>query len=208
MIRTPLLGSLAGIFFSALLLASPAAATTVRQTSVDEMLGACELVFEGEAVASGVEESPGGRHVFTWVEFAVRDVLKGPPVGSRVRLHFLGGAVGDRIVEVGGMRVPAVGERGLYFVESLARRQVHPLYGWDQGRLRILLDPSGVERVVSADGRPVVGLTPPNAIRRPRGALSEGVADELELDVGARLEDALSAVELKAQLRNRLARGS
>ncbi len=208
MTRTLQLELLAGATLTALLLALPGAATTVRQTSVDEMLGACELVFEGEALASGVEESPGGRHVFTWVDFAVRDVVKGPAVDDRIRLYFLGGAVGDRIVEVGGMRVPAVGERGLYFVESLARRQVHPFYGWDQGRLRILPGPGGVDRVVSADGRPVVGLAPPNAIRRPRGALSEGVADELELDVGARLEDALSAAELKAQLRGRLAGGS
>lgn len=196
-----------GAVLAAVLFVSPAPATTVRQTSVGQMLGACALIFEGEAVATGAEESADGRHVFTWVEFAVHDVVKGPSLGSRIRLHFLGGAVGDRIVEVGGMRVPEIGERGLYFVESLERRQVHPLYGWDQGRLRILLDPEGVERVVSADGRPVVGLQAADAVQR-RGALSEGVARELELDVGASLEDALSAADLKTQLRSRLAGGS
>ena len=192
---------------------APTSAASVRQTSVGEMLDTCELIFEGEALATGVEESEDGRHLFTWVDFAVLDVVKdpsGPSLGPRLRLHFLGGALGDRVVQVGGMKVPEVGERGLYFVESLARRQVHPLCGWDQGRLRMLRDPVGVLRIVSADGRPVMGLQPGgagSAIQRRSTALSEGVARELQLDAGAGLGDALSAADLKAQLRSWLAAG-
>jgi hypothetical protein len=196
------------------LASAPVFAASVRQTSVGEMLDACELIFEGEAIATGVEESEDGRHLFTWVDFAVLDVVKGPTrstLGPRLRLHFLGGALEDRVLQVGGMVVPEVGERGLYFVESLARRQVHPLYGWDQGRLRLLRDAGGVPRVVSADGRPVVGVQPGgaggSAIQRRSTELSEGVAHELQLAVGAGLEGALSAGDLKARLRSRLGGG-
>ena len=185
----------------------PSEAASVRQTSVGEMLAMCELVFEGRAVETGAELTEDGE-IFTWVDFVVIDVVKGGPVASPLRLHFMGGIVGERGMDVGGMRVPEVGERGIYFVESLQRRQVHPLFGWDQGRLRLFQALDGSLRVTNANGEPVVGLSGPNAVRSNEVEFSHGTARELNVDPDASLDDALGATALKARLRARLGGGA
>lgn len=196
-------------FVVALFIAATTHAATVRQTSVAEMIERCELIFEGRATATGTEESEDGRNIFTWVDFEVLDIVKGPNVGPSIRLHFLGGTFGERRIEIGGMRIPGVGERGVYFVEDPSRRQIHPLFGWDQGRLRVEVDAGGTPRVLSADGQPVVALRPSQggsgASAASGSAISRGVASEVALRPGAPRSEAMSLVDLKTTLRRRLA---
>ena len=54
--------------------------------------------------------------------------------------------------------MPVLGEKGIYFVESLQRRQVHPFYGWDQGHFLIMVGPDGAERVTTRSRKAVLGL--------------------------------------------------
>ena len=61
-------------------------------------------------------------------------------------------------LSISSMQIPNKGERGVYFVESIANRQVHPLYGWNQGRFLILNDPDGTSRVHTAQGNPIAAL--------------------------------------------------
>lgn len=171
-------------------------ASTVLEVGVADLLEHCELIFEGEVTEVWSEPSPRGIH--TWVRFEVRDVLSGPALGSSLVLRFLGGRVGDRIEEVAGLRIPERGERGFYFVESLRRFQVNPLYGWDQGRLRIVLDRAGQSRVVTADGWPVVGID--RAPVKGLGRLSSRVARGIRVDPEIPLSRALSPAGLKAAL--------
>ena len=78
---------------------------------------------------------------------------------------------------------------------------MHPFYGWDQGRLRIVRDRLGKERVVTARGRPVVGL---GADARIVGAAAlttgAGPAKGVETDPNASLEQALSPAVVKGAL--------
>jgi hypothetical protein len=158
-----------------LLLAAPAAASSQRAKSVEELLTEAEAVFEGRVVGLEVEDGVT-RPIRTCARFQVLEVVKAPPRGlpATVRLCFAGGRgrAGERSVE--GVHVPALGEHGVYFVESLARPLVNPLLGWDQGRFRILADPDRPEGfVASADGRGVASVD--DGRGAPPG-LSDGVA--------------------------------
>lgn len=190
----------AGIIASGLLLVlNPlltAHASTVLEVGVADMLEHCELIFEGDVVEVWSEASPRGIH--TWVRFEVRDVLLGPQVGPSLVLSFLGGRAGDRIEKVIGLRVPEHGEHGFYFVESLRRSQVNPLYGWDQGRLLIVPDRSGRPRVVTADGWPVVAVD--RVAVKGLGRLSSRVAKGIWANPETTRSHALSPTELKAAL--------
>ncbi len=180
-------------------LVSPAGSATVEQVHLSEMLSRCELIFEGRVVGHSTEEIASGFR--TWVEFEVVEVVKGPHVGRTFSLAFLGGQLNGLVDRVAGLRVPEVGEHGIYFVESLQRFQVNPLFGWDQGRLRILIGADGRERVVSARGRPVVGLRPERlGAKRHAIGTGSGPAEGVQVDEAASLEGALTKASVKAAL--------
>lgn len=171
------------------------------------MLAACELIFEGHVIGFSTERIPSGLR--TWVEFEVLEVVKGPPVGPTLSLAFLGGTLDGWVDRVAGLRLPERGERGIYFVESLQRFQVNPLFGWDQGRLRIEVAEDGLERVVSASGQPVVGLHPEVAtLKRRVLGTGSGPAAGIEVNGHVPLESALSKVRFKAELIRALAEQS
>jgi hypothetical protein len=175
-----------------------AIATTVEETTVEEALENSKLVFEGKVVEVWSGESPHGIH--TWVRFEILDIIKGPNLGPTVTFRFRGGQVGELREEVIGMNVPEVGEVGIYFMESLSRFQVNPLYGWDQGRLPIVADQRGKRRMVSAQGHPVTGVGP--AHEGPRGlGTGSGVARGLTENPHGPLESALTPETLKAAFR-------
>ncbi len=183
-------------------LASPAAASTVEQVHLSEMLSRSELIFEGRVVGHSIELVGSGMR--TWVEFAVDDVVRGPRVGPTLTLAFLGGSRDGMTFEVVGLRVPEVGEHGIYFIESVRRLLVNPIYGWDQGRLRILRDAKGRERVVDARGRPVVGLRgeSPGSTSPALRAIGTGAgpAGGVEVDANAPLDEALTKTGVKDAL--------
>jgi len=56
------------------------------------------------------------------------------------------------------MRPPQPGETGVYFVESLVRRQIHPLLGWTQGHFLVESSTDGIEHMTTVGHKPVVAL--------------------------------------------------
>jgi hypothetical protein len=175
----------------------------VAPRSTEELLAAAELVFEGTVVATEVRPAQDGRRIHTLVRFAVADVLKGSAPLGEITLRYLGGRSGSRRLEVAGMEVPALGERGLWFVESTTRPLVHPLVGWEQGCLLIEADARGRDRLRTRSGAAVVAvdLAPPFAPLEHAGE----AASDLVVRHGAPLEDALPAAAFKRWLRARLA---
>ena len=130
-------------------------ASTVIRVSIQEMVATSEFVFEGTVIGQEVVRPDGSSNIFTRVTFAVSDVLKGDYDVSTVSLYFMGGTIGPLTLSISDMQIPNNGERGIYFVESIAKRQVHPLYGWNQGRFLILNDRAGNPRVHTAQGKPI-----------------------------------------------------
>ena len=99
-----------------------------------------------------------------------------------LELRFSGGTVNGETVEVSGLRLPEVGEQGIYFIESVSRNLVNPLLGWSQGHYLILED--GGERLIStADEQLITAIQPvsnvPSSLRRAR-RLIEGSGDTAE----------------------------
>jgi len=82
------------------------------------------------AVKTREEVNSGYNNIWTIVTFELIDVLKGPHVGSEIELGFRGATVGEITDKIGAIHVPKLGGTGIYFVESLSNKQVHPLLGW------------------------------------------------------------------------------
>ncbi len=171
----------AGLILLLMIFCSSIYAASVRQVSMDQMLGACDLVFQGRVTAIEARQNEQ-RRIHSYVTFAIEEVIKGQYSADQITLSFVGGTVGGITMAVSDMQLPEIGERGVYFVESLQRSQVNPLYGWSQGHFLVERDEAGEDRVMTSGRQPVLevqgdttGLqTGPGQDRAP--ALSRGVA--------------------------------
>jgi hypothetical protein len=181
------------------LVAAPIYASTVLQTSAREMLAQSELVFEGRAESVESRMNPDGTSIHTYVTFRILDMIKGEWPTQTIELSFLGGTADGKTLVVSGMQIPELGEQGIYFVESPARNQVHPLYGWAQGHLRLNRSKGGALNVLTADGAPVIRID--DTQRGRSGEISRGVAVGLVADPGAPKEAGMRAEEVKKILR-------
>ncbi|GAB6192072.1 hypothetical protein [Desulfocastanea catecholica] len=179
-------------------------AATVREVTMTEMLQMCQLVFEGKVISIEAKEDDRNR-IHTFVTFKLQEIIKGEHPNSTITLSFLGGTVGDVTMMVGDMKFPEVGEHGIYFVESMRRPQVNPLYGWSQGHFLVETDETGTERVLTRSRQPVTEVrsnTEITATQVPTG-LSTGVARGLTLGQEQR-NKGLTLVEFKKVLHERL----
>ena len=159
-------------------------ASSVREISMDEMLQNSQLVFEGKVIDVEAKENSQKR-IHTYVTLNIRVIIKGEYYNNNIILRFLGGTVGETTLLISDMVLPERGEQGIYFVESLERRQVHPLYGWSQGHFIVGRDAAGAEIVMTNKRYPVKGLKS-NISEEPLGkgeqssqGLSKGVVRDL-----------------------------
>ena len=114
---------------------------------------------------------------------------------------------------VSDMKVPQVGERGIYFVESLERSQVHPLYGWSQGHFIVKTDETGVDRIMTSNEQPVtevakdMSVEQMNSRRETVLVLSSGVAKGVTLALKDNDNKGLMVEEFKNILREKMGMG-
>lgn len=139
-----------------------AGASTLLRVSVDELTQRAEFVFEGEVVSVQAQRSGARGMISTFVTFNVIDTIKGSASVESIELKFLGGNLEGERLEVNGSRIPELGERGVYFVESLTQDLINPLLGWSQGQYLIQTE-DGVEQVTSVNARPIVSVAAPSA---------------------------------------------
>jgi hypothetical protein len=162
------------------------------------------VVFEATVIGLNPHFESPGNHIATDVTFQVTEVIKGSLAKGTVVLSFSGGTVGDFTEVIGDMHLPKIREHGVYFVESLQRKQVHPFYGWDQGHFTVQTTSSGVDLVSTRSGRPVNALQPGK--HTAVGALSNGVALGIQVSESNVSSGSLTLGEFKSQLR-RIAQG-
>ena len=178
-------------------------ASTVIQVSFQEMVATSEFIFEGTVTGQEAIRPEGSKNIFTKVTFAVSDVLKGGNDASTVSLYFMGGTIGSLTLSISDMQIPKNGERGIYFVESPTKRQVHPLYGWNQGRFLILNDRDGNPRIHTAKGKPIRSvkkIATPSVAALLDGATSAALGIEVAADpVGG---SGLTTSEFKQRIRD------
>ena len=177
-------------------------AFSVKAVTVEDLLTHSSLIVEGRVIRSEARQVKGSRFIQTCAEVEVSDVVKGEPAGNRLELCFLGGQIGATTMEVPGMAYPALGETGIYFIESLNPRQIHPLHGAAQGHFRILPDPAGRGlQVRTAGGQAVARIAASDGPRAP--GFSSGVARGISIAKSA--QESLSPTEFKQTLRGLLA---
>jgi hypothetical protein len=144
-------------------------ATTILGMDIHAVAQGAELVFEGQVIQHNTQENAAGM-VVTYVTFEVRDVVKGSFSEQFLELKFTGGTLNGQVMEVSGLRMPALDEEGIYFVESISRDLINPLIGWSQGHYIINAD-EGERRISTVDRMPVTEVLPtgtiPRAIKRP-----------------------------------------
>jgi hypothetical protein len=181
-------------------------ASSVREVSLNEMIQQSQFVFEGTVTAVEAREN-NKKRIHTYVTFEIKDIIKGKYHSNSITLSFLGGTVGDVTMAVSDMRLPQEGEHGIYFVESLERLQVHPLYGWSQGHFIVERDVTGSERMMTNRRLPITAvmdkvqdkqMTPG---KESIQALSKGVVSDL---VVAQDKKGLTVDEFKRVLRERI----
>ena len=186
-----------------LTLALPVQAASIAQIDTATLIRAPQLVFQGEVLDRRSRESANGR-IHTYVDFQVEEVLVGDYApGTLLTLRYAGGQVGDRGFSVGA-RIPEPGERGVYFVESLNGRLMHPLLGWSQGRFRIRSDGTllaGNDELVTA--LEVVETTASPVLSRgvARGVKTRSVEAPASRSRGTAVAAPLSLEQFKTRLR-------
>ena len=126
-------------------------------------------MFEGEVIAVEAQRSGSRGMVSTFVTFRVIDTLKGDAGAIDIELKFLGGTLNGEVLEVNGSRLPKLGERGVYFVESLSRDLINPLLGWSQGHYLITTN-GGVDSMTTVDAKTIIAVSPIETTT-PSGAL-------------------------------------
>ena len=162
--------------------ATGSAFPAVLSVSLEQMSTDSQLIFEGEVIGTDSRFNANETSIHTYVTFRVVDVIKGTHNRPEIILRFLGGTVGEISLRVSESTMPALGEKGVYFVESLERFQVNPLYGMDQGHFLIL--ESAGRRIMTTRNRRVVTSLAPDSQPRAEG-LSNGSARGLAVDEAA-----------------------
>jgi hypothetical protein len=201
---------LACSFVSACLsfVAGSAGATTILGMDIDKLTADAEFIFEGEVVLTETRQDSNSRIISTYVTFNVVDVMKGDYDAASIELKFMGGVFDGRIMQVSGLKIPQLGEQGIYFVESTSRDLINPLLGWSQGHFIIIVD-DGERRISTADEKPVTEVQGvsgiPLAIKKPQaliqggGDAAAGVTTESSLIL---IRRALSVDEFKARIQD------
>lgn len=146
-------------------------ATSLFSLSIDEVAEDAELIFEGSVLSREARVDTASGIIYTYVTFSVGEVIKGNYSGEQLELRFTGGEVNGEIVEVSGLTLPAAGEQGIYFVESLYRDLVNPLLGWSQGHY-LIVEQDGEQQITTNDRQPITSIQPqaqvPATLRRPQ----------------------------------------
>jgi len=177
---------LEGALLVLLLLPGPAQATSVRSVSVEEMLEGSALIVEAEVVAVETVVGDNPRAIHTCASLHVLDVIKGTAGENPIELCFSGGTSGEVTHKVFGMIYPEVGETGVYFIYSLDRPSVNPLYGWHQGHFRIEFPAERPEGVVTTvQGREVTDVFVDSPDGKPGSGAARGVVVRKEAPLEA-----------------------
>ena len=178
----------------------------LQRQSLSDLAKKAEFIFEGQAASRAVEALPDGQGARTCFTFKVIQAIAGSHPGSTVQLCFLGGTIGNTGFAVSDLNMPAVGEHGIYLVESTSQAMVNPLIGWDQGHFLVVKDKAGAFKVMTADHRRITGLTPDAArptasapeITSPSGMTALGVTADSQADLSVALSRDAFIKELRS----------
>ena len=149
-------------------------ASSVLKVDFDSVVKNSEIVFQGKATSKEVRKLPNGQPM-TFIIFRIDDLIKGSYTKSTIELGFLGGTINGETMRVSDLIMPKLNEYGIYFVESISRIQINPLYGWNQGHYLIKTDDNGkktIHKIIS------------DIVYKPTGSIqsSSFASDQIEVN--------------------------
>ena len=148
--------ALFALFALLALFAPPIAhATTFLPVTFDDLIAQSDVIFVGEVadVHPFTLQTREGTIVKTRVTFRVTDPLSGDASIVQV-FDFLGGEADGVGLRISGMPTFTVGDRRIVFARH--DQSINPIVGFTQGLMRVTRDTSGVERVQTLEGAPIV----------------------------------------------------
>ena len=178
--------------------ATLSASLSVLAVSLEQLAESSELIFEGEVVDVTSEFNVNETNIHTYVTFRVVDLVKGSYSSTEITLRFLGGTVGEIGLNVSDSTLPELGEAGIYFVESLERFQVNPLYGMDQGHF-LILESTGQRIMTTRNRRVITGLLSDD--QPPADGLSNGIARGLSVNEAGASPSGVTVFQFKQAVR-------
>ena len=178
--------------------AAVSASPSVLAVSLEQLSTASQLIVEGEVVGKTSDFNANQTSIQTYVTFRVADVVKGTYNQPEITLRFLGGTVGEISLNVSDSTLPELGEEGVYFVESLERFQVNPLYGMDQGHF-LILESNGQRIMATRNRRVITGLLSDD--QPPAEGLSNGIARGLSINEDGASPSGVTVFQFKQAVR-------
>jgi len=180
-------------------------ASSIRQLGMNDMLAAAELVFEGQVTNSEARWNDDKTLIQTFITFTVSEVISGDYAQDSLELSFVGGRVGIDAMQAEGSRHPKVGEKGIYFIESVSKQLVNPLVGWSQGHFLLKKNESGDEYVMTDKNAHVMSIASESISSNSRtlsstSSLSSGVARNVIVDKQPSSKG-MSALKFKQELK-------
>ncbi len=201
----PLLIKLGFIF--GLALTSSFSFAAAEKVHMDRMLEGSALIIQGTVTGQRVE--PGeGKHIHTILTINITDIVKGSWGQPTIDISFLGGSLNGLALRVGGQHIPALGQEGVFFIENPSRRQVNPIYGWEQGIFVVEMDSASGEKIVKTAQKQTITQIEflPNDAPEVNG-ISNGIAAGIQVMRASELSAPYTLEQFKSTLRNRLAEG-
>ena len=178
--------------------AAVSASPSVLSVSLEQLSTASQLIFEGEVVGKTSEFNANQTSIHTYVTFRMVDVVKGTYNQPEITLRFLGGTVGEISLNVSDSTLPELGEAGIYFVESLERFQVNPLYGMDQGHF-LIFESTGQRIMTTRNKRVITGLMTNDL--PPATGLSDGITRGLSVNEAGSSPAGVTVFQFKQAVR-------
>jgi len=190
------------LFLLCSLVPSTSPATSIQKMDTDQLIAGSELVIDARVTAIQVRPAGPRALPYTYATLEIIEIIKGEYAKPAIELGFLGGTLDGRTLGITEMHPPQIGERGIYFVESLSRQQVHAFYGWDQGHYVLQADDSSGEyRVYTRALQPVTDMEQKEIEMR---GLSKGYAADLKVEPEAGGAVALPVEQFKTGLRQKV----
>jgi hypothetical protein len=124
-----------------MILAGSAAATTVLQMEIEDMIPMAPLVLVGEVNQIESSYTADKTRIYTRVWISPTEVLKGPAQTGTVVVKTIGGQVGDTVAFLPGAPRFERGERVLVFLEPRQDGEGYLTIGFFQGKFKVFNDP-------------------------------------------------------------------
>ena len=115
-----------------------APATTVVPPTFAQLVNESDYIVRAvvKSVTSEWRENNGHRHIYTFVELDVREVIAGSPPQPLV-LQMLGGKVGDEALTVSGAPKFNIGDEDVLFIQGNGQN-ISPLFAIMHGRYPVM----------------------------------------------------------------------